>query len=64
VPSAPLNWQAVSVELLRKFSLSWSHYVALLSIDIQRNGQFYEIEAREGNWGGRDLERQIASFSL
>jgi predicted nuclease of restriction endonuclease-like (RecB) superfamily len=61
VPSAPLNWQAVSVELLRKFSLSWSHYVALLSIDNPEERQFYEIEAREGNWGGRDLERQIAS---
>jgi predicted nuclease of restriction endonuclease-like (RecB) superfamily len=59
--SAPLNWQAVSVELLRKFSLSWSHYVALLSIDKPEERQFYEIEAREGSWGGRDLERQIAS---
>jgi predicted nuclease of restriction endonuclease-like (RecB) superfamily len=60
-PFAVLNWQAVSVELLRKFSLSWSHYIALLSIDNPKERQFYEIEAREGNWGGRDLERQIAS---
>jgi predicted nuclease of restriction endonuclease-like (RecB) superfamily len=59
--SAPLNWQAVSVELLGKFSLSWSHYVALLSIDNPEERQFYEIEARDGSWGGRDLERQIAS---
>jgi len=60
-PCAPLNWQTVSVELLQKFGLSWSHYVTLLSIDNSEERRFYEIEAREGSWGSRDLERQISS---
>jgi len=60
-PSAPLNWQTVSVELFQRFSLSWSHYVTLLSIDNPEERRFYEIEAREGSWGSRNLERQISS---
>lgn len=60
-PSAPLNWQAVSDELLQRFNLSWSHYVTLLSIDNSKERRFYEIEAREGGWGSRDLARQISS---
>jgi predicted nuclease of restriction endonuclease-like (RecB) superfamily len=59
--SATLNWQAVSVELFQRFSLSWSHYVTLLSIDNPEERRFYEIEAREGSWGSRNLERQISS---
>lgn len=60
-PSAPLNWQTVSVELFQRFSLNWSHYVTLLSIDNPEERRFYEIEAREGSWGSRNLERQISS---
>ncbi len=59
--SAPLNWQEVSTELLQKFNLSWTHYVELLSIDNPKERQFYEIEAKAGSWGRRELERQIAS---
>jgi predicted nuclease of restriction endonuclease-like (RecB) superfamily len=47
--------------LLKGFSLGWSHYIALLSIDNPAERRFYEIEALAGGWGVRDLERQIAS---
>ncbi|MGB4335543.1 MAG: PDDEXK nuclease domain-containing protein [Chromatiaceae bacterium] len=47
--------------LLKRFSLGWSHYIALLSIDNPAERRFYEIEALAGGWGVRDLERQIAS---
>ena len=60
-PFSLLDWQAVSVELLRRFTLSWSHYVTLLSIDDPEERRFYEIEAREGSWGSRNLERQVSS---
>jgi predicted nuclease of restriction endonuclease-like (RecB) superfamily len=61
-PSATsLIWQTVSVELLQRFKLGWSHYVTLLSISDPKERQFYEIEAREGSWSNRDLDRQIAS---
>jgi predicted nuclease of restriction endonuclease-like (RecB) superfamily len=61
VPTVPANWQAASVELMNRFNLSWSHYVTLLSIENPEERHFYEIEAREGSWGTRELERQIAS---
>jgi predicted nuclease of restriction endonuclease-like (RecB) superfamily len=56
-----LIWRTVSVELIQRFTLSWSHYVTLLSISDQKERQFYEIEAKEGGWSNRDLDRQIAS---
>ncbi|MDO8803929.1 MAG: PDDEXK nuclease domain-containing protein [Elusimicrobiota bacterium] len=59
--STPSNWQTVSVELLQRFSLSWSHYVTLLSIGNREERCFYEIEAKAGSWGSRHLERQISS---
>ena len=44
-----------------QFTLSWSHYVALLTIKSTDERRFYEIEARENNWGVRELKRQIGS---
>jgi hypothetical protein len=61
VSSVSSNWQTVSVELFKRFSLSWSHYSTLLSIGNSEERCFYEIEAREGSWGSRELDRQIAS---
>ncbi len=50
-------WQTLSA----KFHLSWSHYVVLLTINEDNERQFYEIEARENEWGIRELKRQINS---
>lgn len=42
-------------------SLGWSHYVVLLSVSNVQARSFYEIEARQGSWGVRELRRQIDS---
>jgi predicted nuclease of restriction endonuclease-like (RecB) superfamily len=47
--------------LINKFSLGWSHYVALLTINNSDERRFYEIEAVANSWSVRELERQIAS---
>jgi len=44
-----------------KFTLSWSHYVFLMSINNQAERNFYEIEAKEQNWPLRELKRQFNS---
>ena len=44
-----------------RFSLGWSHYVALLTLDNAKTRSFHEIEAAENGWSVRGLERQIAS---
>jgi predicted nuclease of restriction endonuclease-like (RecB) superfamily len=48
-------------KLFTSFTLGWSHYVTLLSIDSPEERRFYEIEATANNWSVRELERQIAS---
>ncbi|WP_287125395.1 PDDEXK nuclease domain-containing protein [Desulfobacter sp.] len=50
-------WQTLSA----RFSLSWSHYVVLLTIDSVDERRFYELEAIEDAWGVRELKRQINS---
>jgi predicted nuclease of restriction endonuclease-like (RecB) superfamily len=50
-------WQT----LFAKFSLSWSHYVILLTISLEDERRFYELEAIENAWGIRELKRQISS---
>lgn len=50
-------WQTLSA----KFSLSWSHYVVLLTISSKEERRFYELEAIENAWGIRELKRQINS---
>jgi predicted nuclease of restriction endonuclease-like (RecB) superfamily len=47
--------------LINQFSLGWSHYVALLTINNSDERRFYEIEAVANSWSVRELERQIAS---
>ncbi len=51
----------MSVELLDCFSLSWSHYVTLLTLDNRAERKFYEIETIENFWSVRQLQRQISS---
>lgn len=50
-------WQTLSA----KFSLSWSHYVVLLTIDSEDERRFYELEATQNAWGIREMKRQINS---
>ncbi len=61
ISSVAVILQTVSAELANQFVLGWTHYVALLSVISPDERRFYEIEARENNWGARELERQIAS---
>lgn len=49
------KWQTVSAKL------SWSHYVALLSIEEDYERGFYEKQSLNENWSLRQLERQIDS---
>lgn len=43
------------------FSLSWTHYILLMSIKNLDERRFYEIEATEQNWTVRELRRQFNS---
>ena len=53
--------QTLSVELAKRFSLAWSHYVTLLTINNSEARRFYEIEAAGNDWSVRELKRQIDS---
>ena len=55
------DWQDIVTRLLNRFSLGWSHYVTLLTIENPDERRFYEIEAAQNHWSVRELERQIAS---
>lgn len=44
------------------FSLLWSHYVRLLSVEKPEARAFYEAEALRGGWSVRQLDRQIATL--
>jgi len=41
------------------FTLSWSHYVLLLTIKNPEERSFYEIEAFQSDWSFRELKRQL-----
>lgn len=43
------------------FTLSWSHYVLLLTIKNPEERSFYEIEAYQSDWSFRELKRQVSS---
>ncbi len=49
------------VKLASQFSLSWSHYVELLTLNNSEERRFYEIESAANSWGVRELQRQISS---
>ncbi|MFH0998974.1 MAG: PDDEXK nuclease domain-containing protein [Pseudomonadota bacterium] len=59
----PLAKQAISEKASRNtpFTLSWSHYVLLLTIKNPGERIFYEIEAFQSDWNVRELKRQVAS---
>ncbi len=43
------------------FTLSWSHYVLLLTIKNPDERRFYEIESSQAGWSLPELKRQVAS---
>ncbi|MBQ9360162.1 MAG: DUF1016 family protein [Lachnospiraceae bacterium] len=43
------------------FRLSWSHYLILMRAKSPEERDFYEIEAADGNWSVRTLQRQYGS---
>jgi len=45
----------------KPFTLSWTHYLFLLTIKNPDENRFYEIEAGAQNWTIRELKRQFAS---
>lgn len=45
--------------LASPFTLSWTHYVFLLSIQGTDERDFYEIEATAQNWSVKELKRQF-----
>lgn len=45
-------------KLVKKFQLSWSHYLKLMRIEDVDERNFYEIESYKNNWSLRELERQ------
>lgn len=57
----PLNLAESVNALSRRFTLGWSHYVELLTLDDPDERRFYEIEAAANQWSVRELQRQIAS---
>ncbi len=59
----PSGKLAISAKPLRKspFTLSWSHYVELLSVKDPAERSFYEIEATNSSWSLPELRRQKAS---
>ncbi len=50
--------QARSAKPRFPFTLSWSHYVLLLTIKDPDERNFYEIEAAKENWSLSELKRQ------
>lgn len=59
----PSGKLAISATPSRKspFTLSWSHYVLLLTIKNPDERSFYEIEATNEGWSLPELKRQVAS---
>ncbi len=60
--SAKSNGDIVENILLKRFSLPWSHYVRLLSVNKPDARAFYEAEALKGGWSVRQLDRQISTL--
>lgn len=48
-------------KVVKKFQLSWSHYLKLMRIEDVSERNFYEIESYKNNWSLRELERQYST---
>ena len=53
--------QTVSDQFIPRFTLSWSHYIVLMTIDNRDERRFYEIESRQNQWSLSELKRQFNS---
>ena len=60
LPSAVIG-QTPSGKSPALFTLSWSHYVLLLTIKNSEERSFYEIEATQSGWSVPELKRQLNS---
>jgi predicted nuclease of restriction endonuclease-like (RecB) superfamily len=58
---SPLAISQKASDQLPTFTLSWSHYVLLLSIKDTQERSFYEIEAAQNSWSLPALKRQLNS---
>ena len=61
IGSTLLSQSANHSNVSPKFTLSWSHYLQLMSVENPEARRFYEIEATKENWDVRWLGRQIHS---
>lgn len=59
--SGPEDLPTLLEALSHRFTLGWSHYVELLTLDDAAERQFYEIETATNQWSVRELQRQMAS---
>jgi len=53
--------QTVSAQFTPTFTLSWSHYLVLMTIDNRDERRFYEIESLQNQWSLSELKRQFNS---
>lgn len=53
--------QTLSAKLTPRFTLSWSHYIFLMTIDNRDERRFYEIESGQNQWSLSELKRQFNS---
>ena len=60
LPSTAIR-QTPSGKSAAPFTLSWSHYVLLLTIKNPEERSFYEIEATQSGWSVPELKRQLNS---
>ncbi|MBR0031177.1 MAG: DUF1016 family protein [Treponema sp.] len=51
----------IQTNFSQNFTLSWNHYQILMRIENPDERHFYEIEAKQQNWGYKWLQRQVAS---
>jgi len=59
--STPDGPQFISTDATASLTLSWTHYVLLMTIRDNNERRFYEIEASNNGWSTNELKRQVAS---
>lgn len=63
IPQQAIGQSSISEQPIRKspFTISWTHYLVLLTIKDPDERSFYEIEATNAGWSVPELKRQKAS---